>query len=60
MITTIRKKTTKSILTIVSSMTLLFSLGSCQDYLDVQPEDKLSGDQVYRDIYDADAAVCYS
>lgn len=38
-------------------MTLLFSLGSCQDYLDVQPEDKLSGDQVYRDIYDADAAV---
>lgn len=38
-------------------MTLLFSLGSCQDYLDVQPEDKLVGDQYYRDIYDADAAV---
>lgn len=38
-------------------MTLVFSLGSCSDYLDVQPEDKLSGDQVYRNIYDADAAV---
>ena len=38
-------------------MTLVFSLGSCSDYLDVQPEDKLSGDQVYRNVYDADAAV---
>ncbi len=38
-------------------MTLVLSLSSCQDYLDVQPEDKLSGDQVYRDVYDADAAV---
>jgi hypothetical protein len=57
MITTIRTKKTKSILFIVSVMTLLFSLGSCQDYLDVQPEDKLVGNQVYRDVYDADAAV---
>jgi starch-binding outer membrane protein, SusD/RagB family len=57
MITTIKTKTTKSIVSIVSAMTLLFSLGSCQDYLDVQPEDKLTGDQVYRDVYDADAAV---
>jgi hypothetical protein len=38
-------------------MMLLFSLGSCSDYLDVEPEDKLSGDQVYRNVYDADAAV---
>lgn len=38
-------------------MVLLLSLGSCQDYLDVQPEDKLSGDQVYRNVFDADAAV---
>jgi len=58
MITTIKIEIRKSsIASILSIMTLLFSLGSCQDYLDVQPEDKLSGDQVYRDIYDADAAV---
>lgn len=54
MITT---KTTKNIVLAIMAMMLLLSLGSCQDYLDVQPEDKLSGDQVYRDIYDADAAV---
>ncbi|MGM8361536.1 RagB/SusD family nutrient uptake outer membrane protein [Flavobacterium sp. ARAG 55.4] len=57
MITTIKTKTTKSIVSVLSAMTLLFSLGSCQDYLDVQPEDKLVGDQLYRDVYDADAAV---
>ena len=57
MITTIRTKTIKSILSIVSVMALVFSLGSCQDYLDVEPQDKLSGDQVYRDVFDADAAV---
>ncbi|MBP6181731.1 RagB/SusD family nutrient uptake outer membrane protein [Flavobacterium sp.] len=38
-------------------VTLVLSVSSCQDYLDVQPEDKLSGDQVYRNVYDADAAV---
>lgn len=38
-------------------MLLLLSLGSCEEYLDVQPEDKLSGVQVYRDVFDADAAV---
>jgi len=48
-------KTKKS--TILWVMALVLSLGSCSDYLDVQPEDKLSGDQVYRNIYDADAAV---
>jgi hypothetical protein len=57
MITTIRTKTTKSVVSIVSAMTLLLSLGACQDYLDVQPEDKLVGDQVYRNVFDADAAV---
>ncbi|MFV5694474.1 RagB/SusD family nutrient uptake outer membrane protein [Flavobacterium sp. LB3P122] len=57
MITTIKTKTTKSIMPILSVMVLLLSLGSCQDYLDVQPEDKLTGVQVYRDVFDADAAV---
>lgn len=57
MITTIKTKTTKSILSILSVMVLLLSLGSCQDYLDVQPEDKLTAEQVYRDVFDADAAV---
>lgn len=41
----------------MSVMTLLFSMGSCQDYLDVLPEDKLVGEQLYRDVNDADAAV---
>ncbi|KDN54830.1 RagB/SusD family protein [Flavobacterium seoulense] len=41
----------------VSAVILLFSLGSCQDYLDVEPEDKLSGEQMYRNVFDADAAV---
>ncbi|GEL10823.1 Starch-binding associating with outer membrane [Flavobacterium glycines] len=57
MITTIKTKTTKSILSIVTGMVLVLSLGSCQDYLDVQPEDKLTGEQMYRNVYDADAAV---
>jgi hypothetical protein len=55
MITTISTKT--KISTILWVMTLVFSLGSCSDFLDVEPEDKLSGDQVYRNVYDADAAV---
>lgn len=38
-------------------MALVLSLSSCQDYLDVKPQDKLSGDQMYRNVYDADAAV---
>lgn len=57
MITTIRTKKTKSIVSMVSAVILLFSMGSCQDYLDVQPEDKLSGEQMYRNVFDADAAV---
>lgn len=54
MITTIK---TKNIISILSVMVLLLSLGACSDYLDVQPEDKLRVDQVYRDVFDADAAV---
>lgn len=57
MITTIKITTIKSILSLVSGMMLLLSFGSCQDYLDVEPEDKLIGDQMYRNVYDADAAV---
>lgn len=30
---------------------------SCTDYLEVQPKDKLVDSQMYRDVYDADAAV---
>jgi starch-binding outer membrane protein, SusD/RagB family len=55
MITTISTKTKKSSILLV--MTLVFSLSSCSDFLDVEPEDKLVGEQVYRNIYDADAAV---
>lgn len=55
MITTISTKTKKS--TVLWVMALVFSLSSCSDYLDVQPEDKLVDEQMYRNIYDADAAV---
>lgn len=55
MITTISNKTKKH--TLLWVIALVFSLGSCSDYLDVQPEDKLVDGQVYRDVYDADAAV---
>lgn len=58
MITIIKTKiANKRIVSVVSAMVLLLSLGSCQDFLDVQPEDKLAGEQVYRNVYDADAAV---
>ena len=55
MITTISTKTKKS--TVLWVMAIVFSLSSCSDYLDVQPEDKLVEEQMYRNIYDADAAV---
>lgn len=55
MITTISIKTKK--ITVLCLTALAFSLGSCSDYLDVEPQDKLSGEQVYRNVYDADAAV---
>ena len=57
MITTIRTKSIKSAKTLLWMMILLFSVTSCEEYLDVKPEDKLAGDQVYRNVYDADAAV---
>ena len=52
---TISTKTKKS--TVLWVMAFVFSLSSCSDYLDVQPEDKLVDEQMYRNIYDADAAV---
>lgn len=55
MITTISIKTKK--IALLSMVALTLSLGSCSDILDVEPQDKLSGDQVYRNVYDADAAV---
>lgn len=36
---------------------VLFCLTSCQDYIEVEPQDKLNSDQVYRDVFDADAAI---
>ena len=57
MITIIRTKTKKATKTFLLGMALLLSLSSCEEYLDVQPEDKLSSDQVYQNVYDADAAV---
>lgn len=52
---TISTKTKKS--TLLWVMALVFTVSSCSDYLDVQPEDKLVEEQMYRNIYDADAAV---
>ncbi len=39
------------------ALAILLGLTSCEDYLDVQPQDKLNKEQVYNDLYDADAAV---
>lgn len=41
----------------LGALALLLGLGSCQEYLDVEPQDQLNQDQVYRDVFDADAAV---
>ncbi len=30
---------------------------SCSDYLDIEPQDKLAEDQVFLDVYDADASI---
>ncbi len=57
MITTNRTKSMKNTLNSIVAFVLLLSLNSCQDFLDVEPKDKLVGTQVYRNIYDADAAV---
>ena len=39
------------------ALAIFLGLTSCEDYLDVQPQDKLNKEQVYNDLYDADAAV---
>ena len=57
MITTIRTQISKSNIFVYTLTMLLLSVVSCQDFLDVEPKDKLSGEQVYRNVYDADAAV---
>lgn len=36
---------------------LLLNVSACQDFMEVDPQDKLNDDQVYRDVFDADAAV---
>jgi len=36
---------------------VLISLTACQDYVDIDPQDKLNSDQVYRDVFDADAVI---
>lgn len=55
--TTIRIKLKKATKPLLWVTVLMLSLSSCEEYLDVQPQDKLVGDQVYRNVYDADAAV---
>ena len=42
------------LLTVVATA---MALSSCKKLLDVQPESGLSGNQTYRNVYDADAAV---
>ncbi|MFL1011703.1 RagB/SusD family nutrient uptake outer membrane protein [Flavisericum labens] len=49
------KKNIKGTFILVVLAALTFT--SCQDFLEVEPQDKLNKDQVYRDIFDADAAV---
>ncbi|MFG6687302.1 RagB/SusD family protein [Mariniflexile sp. HNIBRBA6329] len=41
----------------LGAISILFCFTSCQDFVEVDPQDKLNSDQVYRDIFDADAAV---
>ncbi|MBK0370696.1 RagB/SusD family nutrient uptake outer membrane protein [Flavobacterium sp. SE-1-e] len=55
--TTIKKQTPKQAKTFLCAMVLAFGLNACSDYLDVAPEDKLIEEQMYQNVYDADAAV---
>jgi len=55
--TTIRTKTKKSAKALLWMSVLLLSLSSCEEYLDVDPQDKVAEEQMYRNVYDADAAV---
>jgi hypothetical protein len=57
MTTTIRTKPKKSAKTLLWMSVLLLSLSSCEQYLDVEPQDKVAEEQMYRNVYDADAAV---
>ncbi|PJJ10482.1 SusD-like starch-binding protein associating with outer membrane [Flavobacterium sp. 1] len=57
MMTTIRTKTKKITKPLLWVAVLLLSLSSCEEYLDVEPQDKLAGEQLYRNVYDADAVV---
>jgi hypothetical protein len=54
---TIRTKTKKSAKALLWMSVLLLSLSSCEQYLDVEPQDKVAEEQMYRNVYDADAAV---
>ncbi|WP_370476331.1 RagB/SusD family nutrient uptake outer membrane protein [Tamlana flava] len=38
-------------------LSTLIGFTSCQDFLEVEPQDKLNENQVYRDVFDADAAI---
>ncbi|MFI1773421.1 RagB/SusD family nutrient uptake outer membrane protein [Thalassobellus citreus] len=51
MINNISKKIT------LGTLVVFLGLSSCQDYIEVEPQDKLNIDQVYRDVFDADAAI---
>ena len=55
--TTIRTKTKKSAKALLWMSVLLLSLSSCEEYLDVEPQDKVAEELMYRNVYDADAAV---
>lgn len=57
MTTTIRTKTKKSAKAFLWMSVLLLSLSSCEQYLDVEPQDKVAEEQMYRNVNDADAAV---
>ncbi|MCX2679823.1 RagB/SusD family nutrient uptake outer membrane protein [Galbibacter sp. EGI 63066] len=41
----------------LGALAVLLCFTSCQEYLEVEPQDKLNEDQVYNDIFDADAIV---
>ncbi len=41
----------------LGALIALLCFTSCQDYLDIDPKDKLNSDQVYNNVFDADAAV---
>ena len=57
MTTTIPTKTKKTAKVLLWMSVLLLSLSSCEEYLDVAPQDKVAEEQMYRNVYDADAAV---